>query len=149
MGPDRPRFDAAMGQVVGLAEGGQAAVGKAHLQRGEHAGMISLDREQVMRLVPVDQVRGQLALGQQGIAGDGLAGDRSWIELFEQRDDGADFVGLFQSAIVADGQGADFFGRPHRHGTPTFLGVYAAFRVLIRATSALIAWAASQRSTAR
>ena len=49
---------------------------------------------------------GELALGQQGVGGDGLAGD---VEGFQERDDHPDLVGLLDLVAAVYGQGADFF----------------------------------------
>jgi hypothetical protein len=54
----------------------------------------------------VERVLGEFALGQQGIGGEGLAGD---VEGFEDGDDHPDLVGLFDLVTLAYGQGADFF----------------------------------------
>ena len=56
--------------------------------------------------VTFDQVGGELALGQQGIGGDGLAGE---VNRFEDREGHPDLVGAFQFVAAVDGQGADFF----------------------------------------
>ncbi len=55
----------------------------------------------------LDQVSGQLALGQQRVGGDLLVFD---FDRVEQRNGGRDFVGLFDRfGIAAYRQGADFF----------------------------------------
>ncbi|MBK1722160.1 hypothetical protein CKO23_07825 [Thiocystis violacea] len=53
-----------------------------------------------------DQIVGELALGEQGVGGDGFAGD---IERFEHRDRHPDLVGAFQLIAAIDGQRGDFF----------------------------------------
>ena len=68
--------------------------------------LVSLDDEVVMG-VALDQVSGQLALGQQRVGGDFLVFD---IDRVEQRNGGGDFVGLFDRfGIAVYRQGADFF----------------------------------------
>jgi hypothetical protein len=51
-------------------------------------------------------IGGQLALGQQGIGGEGLAGD---VEGVEDGNDHPDLVGLFDRITLAYGKGTDFF----------------------------------------
>ena len=48
---------------------------------------------------------GELALGQQGIGSESVAGE---FERFEEGDDGADLVALLDRIAVADGEGANF-----------------------------------------
>jgi hypothetical protein len=57
--------------------------------------------------LPVDEVVGQLALGQQGIGGDGLVRE---VEGLKERDGHANLVGLFDGIAIAYGEGTDFFG---------------------------------------
>jgi hypothetical protein len=57
-------------------------------------------------VVCLDQVAREFALGQQGIGGDGLAGD---VQALEERDEHADFIGLFERVGAVYGQRADFF----------------------------------------
>ena len=53
-------------------------------------GLVTLDSEMIVRLL-LDQISGQRALGQQGIARDVLAGD---VTGFKQRDCRANGAGL-------------------------------------------------------
>ncbi|MGH8475273.1 MAG: hypothetical protein ACRER2_05795 [Methylococcales bacterium] len=54
----------------------------------------------------VEQIVGQLALGEQGVGRDGLAGQ---VEGPEERDDHPDLVGLLGLVAPVYGQGTDFF----------------------------------------
>jgi hypothetical protein len=68
--------------------------------------LVGFDREVVIGAA-LDQVSGQLALGQQGVGGDLLVFD---VDRVEQRNGGSDFVGLFDRfGIAVYRQGADFF----------------------------------------
>ena len=68
--------------------------------------LVSLDDEVVMG-VALDQVSGQLALGQQRVGGDLFVFD---VDGVEQRNGGSDLVGLFDRfGIAVYRQGADFF----------------------------------------
>ena len=104
-GPDRALFDAAMGQGERLAEVGLAAALEDQADVFAQGRLVVFDGEDVVGVV-VDQVFGELALGQQRVGGDGLAGD---VEGFQQRDDPPDLVGLLDLIGAAYGQGADFF----------------------------------------
>jgi hypothetical protein len=53
-----------------------------------------------------DQVVGELALREQGIGGDGLAGD---VHTLEQGNEHPDLVGLFDLIGAVYGQSGDFF----------------------------------------
>ena len=53
-----------------------------------------------------DEIGGERALGQQGVAGHILAGN---ITAFKQRDRHADFVGTFLLLTARYGEGGDFF----------------------------------------
>ena len=68
--------------------------------------LIAFDGEVVMRVAFLDQIPGQLALGQQGVGGDGFPLD---VDGIEQRDGGFDFVGLFFLVTAGYPQGAHFF----------------------------------------
>ena len=104
-GPDCARLDASMGEVGRFLEVGHPARGEQQPDRVSEPGLIVFDGEDVVGVV-LAQIGGQLALGQQGVGGDGLAGE---LEGFEERDDHPDLVGLFGLVPVADGQGTDFF----------------------------------------
>ena len=68
--------------------------------------LVGFDREVVMSAT-LDQVSRQLALGQQCVGGDVLVFD---FDRVEQRNDGRDFIGLFDRfGIAGYRQSADFF----------------------------------------
>jgi len=56
--------------------------------------------------VTAEEVVCQLALGQQGIGGEGLAGN---VDGIDERDEGTDLIGLFFLIAIGYRQGADFF----------------------------------------
>jgi len=60
----------------------------------------------VMRVTLLDQILGDLALGQKGIGGNFFALD---IDGLKERDGGFDFVGAFEFFTALCGQGAYFF----------------------------------------
>lgn len=72
----------------------------------EQLRLIAFDREVIMRLSVVDQIRGERALSQQGIGGDVLAlqGDR-----LQQRGCRFDLVGPLALVGAFYGPGPDFF----------------------------------------
>ena len=72
----------------------------------EEVGLVAFDGEVVMRLPVLDQIGGELALGQQRIGGDLLALD---IDGIQQRDGHLDLVGAFDLVIAVYRQGTDFF----------------------------------------
>lgn len=104
-GPDGAAFEAAMRERVLLAEVRLSALLEGQLEIGQQRWLIAFDGEQVVRLA-IDDVASQLALGQQGIGGEGFAGN---LQRLEQRDEGADFVGLLGLVVAGYGQRADFF----------------------------------------
>jgi hypothetical protein len=59
---------------------------------GKEPRLVAFDREMIMRLAFVDEVVGEFALGQQGIAADVLALD---VDGIEQGGGHLDFVGAF------------------------------------------------------
>lgn len=69
------------------------------------AGLVVFDGEVVMGLTLPDHIVGDLALVQQGIAGNIFVPN---IDGIQQRDDGFDFVGTF-NLLVGYGQGTYFF----------------------------------------
>jgi len=73
-----------------LAEVRFTALLEGELEIGEQVGLIGFDSAQVMGL-PLEEMARQLSLGQQGIGGEGFAGD---IERRDERDEGADLIGL-------------------------------------------------------
>lgn len=104
-GPDGPALQAAMGEGGLFPEVGFTAFGESHLDVGPQGRLIVFDGEEVVG-VAVDEVARELALGQQGIGGEGFAGD---VEGVDQRDEGADLVGLLDLVVAGYRQGADFF----------------------------------------
>ena len=104
--PDFPDFDPAMvGWIVG-DEVGRLAVLKIELDVGQQAGLIGFDREMVVRLAFGDEVVGERALSQQGIAADVFAADLDGVE---QGGGHLDFVGAFDVRCAFYGQSAHFF----------------------------------------
>ena len=69
--------------------------------------MIAFDREVVMGLPVVDQIRGERALSQQGIGGDVLAVNLDGIE---QRRGHRNLVAALALVGALYEQGLDFFG---------------------------------------
>ena len=67
--------------------------------------LVTLDREMIVRLL-LDHIGGDCALGQQGIAGDVLAGD---VADCQQRNRHADFVGALVLIAACYRQGTYFF----------------------------------------
>lgn len=85
-----------MRQRVLLMVVGFPAMLEAELEIGEQSRLIAFDGEHIMRLM-LDEVVGELALGQQGIGGEGFPGQ---LEGLDERDDRADLVGLFGSVVA-------------------------------------------------
>jgi hypothetical protein len=79
-GPDRAGLKPAMSQRRRFAEVGLAALLEGELEVGEQRWLIGFDREQVMGLAILDDMGGELALGQQGIGGEGFACDVERLE---------------------------------------------------------------------
>jgi hypothetical protein len=73
---------------------------------GKEPRVVAFDGEMIVRLAFVDEVVGELALGQKGIAADVLALD---VEGIEQGGGHLDFVGAFDFIGTGYGQGTDFF----------------------------------------
>ena len=72
----------------------------------QNAALVSFDGEMIMGMTFLDQVLGELALGQQGISRHILALN---IDGIKQWDSHFDLVGAFDFFIVFYGQGTDFF----------------------------------------
>jgi hypothetical protein len=66
---------------------------------GGECGLVVLGDEHVVRIAR-DQILGECALGEQGVGGDGLAGD---VDGLEHRDGHPDLVGTFQLVATVDG----------------------------------------------
>ena len=93
-------------KVSGSRTSGFAAVLKQEANVGQQDRLVVFDGEQVVGGALFDQVAGKLALGEQGIGGDGLAGD---VHTLEQGNEHPDLVGLFERIGAVYGQGSDFF----------------------------------------
>lgn len=105
-GPDGAAFDPAMLQGGWLAAVRRTARGEVPADIRAERRLMVLRDEQVMG-VAFDQVGGELTLGEQGVSGDGLAGE---VDRFEDREGHPDLMGAFQFVAAIDGHGADFFG---------------------------------------
>lgn len=107
--PDAADFDATVfaggdGLMVRmLAVAGAEMLGDG-LQQG---GLIGLDGEVIVGVALIDQIVGERVLGMQGVGGQIAVAQV--VDGIEQRDDGADFVGLFIAFAIGPGQGANFF----------------------------------------
>ena len=103
--PNAPGFDAAMigrGDLdkVGLSAGLELERDIAFQRR-----LVAFDREMIVRS-PLDRIARDRALGQQGIAGDVLAGDVAGLK---QGNGHADFVRALVLLAAGYRQGAHFF----------------------------------------
>ena len=160
-GPDGAAFDASVGEVELLAEVGFGAFSEVEFEVGQQVGPIALDGEQVMR-ASADEEVGELCLGEQGVGGEGFAGEVGF-EGLKHGDDGADLVGALGLFAGADGQAAYFFWVwVVWERWPTALGMWvwqgpswsswmALHRVLpsMARTSSSAPWASFQRCRAR
>ena len=72
----------------------------------QNATLVSFDGEMIMGMTLLDQVVGDLALGQQGIGRDILALN---IDGIQYGDSHLDLVGTFDFFMVFYRQGTDFF----------------------------------------
>ena len=106
-GPDGAAFDAPVFEGGGLAEVGLAAVLEEHPEVVEEGGLVALGGEHEVGAAGVEEV-GELALGEQGVGGEGAAAEVE-PQVLEQGDDGADFVGTFGLVVGADREAVDFF----------------------------------------
>ena len=88
-------------------EVGVGAVAEEAFEVGEHGGLIGLDGEHEVRAA-MTQALDEGALGEQGVGGDGFAGEVE-LEGVEHGDDGADFVGAFGLVAGDEGRAAYFF----------------------------------------
>lgn len=88
-----------------LAKVRGAAVLEDQADRVMERGLVVLGHEDVMGLA-FEYIGSQFALGQQGIGGEGLAGD---VEGVEDRDDPPDLVRLLDRIALAYGERTDFF----------------------------------------
>jgi hypothetical protein len=103
--PNAPGLDAAMSERSVFDEvrcaAGLEQQGDIVFQRW----LVALDREMIVRLLR-DYIGSYRALGQQGIAGDVLAGDVAGLK---QGNRHADFIGALLFITVGYREGADFF----------------------------------------
>jgi len=104
--PNFPRFNPSMAEGGRLYEIRGLALLKVEGNILEQVGLIAFDREVVMGLPVVDQIRGERALSQQGIGGDILAVNLDGIE---QRRGHRNLVGALALVGALYGQGPDFF----------------------------------------
>src|SRR5690606_24787079 len=74
-GPDRAALKAPMSEGRRFTEVGLSTLCEGELEVGQQRGLIGFDGEQIVGLALLDKVGGELTLGQQGIGGDGTAGD--------------------------------------------------------------------------
>ena len=106
-GPDGAAFEAPVLEGEGLAEVGLAAVLEEHPEVVEEGGLVALGGEHEVGAAGAEEV-GELALGEQGVGGEGPAGEVD-VEVVEHGDDGADLVGAFGLVVGTDRQAVDFF----------------------------------------
>ena len=104
--PDAPRLHAPVIGRGNLDEVGGAARLEQERDLALQAGLVPLDGEILVR-VSFDDVAGECALGQPGIARDVLAGEGTALQ---QRDRQADFVGALLLLTPRYGECTDFFG---------------------------------------
>lgn len=104
-GPDRALFVAAMGQGGRLTKVGMTVTIEDQAAIRQQGRLVVFDDDDVVSTM-VKEVGGERALGQQGVGGDGLAGD---VQRLENRDDHPDLMGLLDFVVAVYGQGADFF----------------------------------------
>lgn len=104
-GPDFADFDSAVVRRVAIDKIRFMPVFKVQGDVLEKSGLVVFHGEVVIRVALLNQVGGDLALGQQGIGGNFFSLN---IDGIQQRDGGLDFVGALDRFIVC-GQGAYFF----------------------------------------
>ena len=103
--PNAPRFDAAVIGGGDLHKIRYTALLERQRDISLQRRLVALGREVIMRL-PLHNIAGQRALGQQRIARDVAPCD---VTARQQRDRHADFVGLLLLVRTRYGQGAHFF----------------------------------------
>ena len=91
----------------GSRKSGSAAVPEEHPEVVEEGGLVALGGEHEVGAAGVEEV-GELALGEQGVGGEGAAAEVE-PQVLEHGDDGADFVGTFGLVVGADREAVDFF----------------------------------------
>jgi len=105
-GPDFADFDSSVvgGRIINKV--GFHPVFEVQLDVLKKTWLVCFDGEVIMRLALADQVVGNLALGQQGVAGNFFAFD---IDGIQQGDGRLDLVGTLDLVTAFYGQDADFF----------------------------------------
>ena len=112
-GPDGAALDAAVREAWRLAEVGFAAVAEEQFDVVEQGRLVGLGGEHEVGAAAAEEV-GELALGEQGVGGEGPAGEVD-VEVVEHGDDGADLVPTacgrraFGLVVGTDRQAVDFF----------------------------------------
>jgi hypothetical protein len=104
--PDFADFDSSVVRGCTINKIWLSPVFKVQLDVLKKTWLVCFDGEVIMRLAFADQVVGNLALGQQGIAGNFFAFD---IDGIQQRDGRLDLVGTLELFTAFYGQGTDFF----------------------------------------
>jgi hypothetical protein len=105
-GPDRAALDATMARGGRLAEVGLTAPRREEqADIGVQVRLVVFDGKDIVGAAR-EEVLGELALGEQGVGGEGLPGD---VQGLEDRDSHPDLVGLLDLVAALYGQGADFF----------------------------------------
>ena len=92
-------------QLGRFAEVGLTALGEVQADVVSQVRLIVLGDEDIVRAAR-NEMAGELALCEQGIGGDGLAGD---VDGIKDRDGHPDLVGAFQFVAAVDGERGDFF----------------------------------------
>ena len=105
-GPDFTDLDASMVRRGTVGEIGFFAVLEVQLDILKDSTLVAFYGEEVMGVAFFDDVLGELALGEEGISGDGFTFD---IDGVEKRDRRLDFIYAFDLIRTFYGQGADFF----------------------------------------
>jgi hypothetical protein len=104
-GPDFADFDPAVDRRFAMDKIRLLAVFKVQGDVLKKSWLVVFDGEVVMSVSLLDQIGGDLALGQQGIGGNFFSLD---IDGIKEGDGGLNFVGTFEVFVVY-GQGAYFF----------------------------------------
>ena len=106
-GPDGAAFEAPVLEGEGLAEVGFAAAVEEQPEVVEQGRLVALGGEHEVGAAGAEEV-GELAPGEQGVGGEGLAGEVEF-EAFEHGDDGSDLVGALGLVVGAERKAVDFF----------------------------------------
>ena len=105
-GPNLSGLDPPVAEGCGFDEIRGTALFKVTDDVLEQSGLVAFHGEVVVGLPVVDQIRGERALGQEGIGGDRFAVN---LDGLEQRSGHGDLVGLLALVGAFYGQGPDFF----------------------------------------